>query len=76
MYRAMGRMHAEVERFGRLLLDRRGQGTVEYVGLILLVALIMAGMVLGLKKVNTGGGDAMGTLVVEKIKDAIKQVHF
>lgn len=76
MYRAMGRMHAEIERLGRLLLDRRGQGTVEYVGLILLVALIMAGMVLALKKVNTGGGDAMGTLIVGKIKEAIRQVHF
>jgi len=76
MYRAMGWIHAETERFGRLLLDRRGQGTVEYVGLILLVALIMAGMVLAMKKVETGEGGALGKLIVGKIKDAIAQVHF
>jgi hypothetical protein len=32
--------------------DQRGQGTVEYVGLILLVSLLMVGMVVAMKGFN------------------------
>jgi Flp pilus assembly pilin Flp len=50
------------------LRDDRGQGTVEYVALAMLIATVMAGVVLaagGLK----GGGIAQA--VVEKVKAAI-----
>lgn len=50
------------------LRDERGQGTVEYVALAMLIAAVMAGVVLaagGLK----GGGIAQA--VVEKVKAAI-----
>ena len=41
-YEAMGRVHAWIVR---AWARERGQGTVEYVGLILLVAVILAGVV-------------------------------
>ncbi|MDO9409119.1 hypothetical protein [Patulibacter sp.] len=52
----------------RLRSEDRGQGTVEYVALAMLIAAVMAGVVLaagGLK----GGGIAQA--VVEKVKSAI-----
>lgn len=52
----------------RLRSGERGQGTVEYVALAMLIAAVMAGVVLaagGLK----GGGIAQA--VVEKVKSAI-----
>jgi hypothetical protein len=49
----------------------RGQGTVEYVGLILLVAVLIAGVVQASHAFSdTGIADA----VVSKIKDAIDGV--
>jgi hypothetical protein len=36
------------------LASERGQGTVEYVGLILLVSLLMVGMVAAMKGFNGG----------------------
>ena len=42
-YELFGRAHAAlVHAFSR---DERGQGTVEYVGLILLLAVVLAGVV-------------------------------
>jgi hypothetical protein len=38
----------------RALASERGQGTVEYVGLILLVSLLMVGMVAAMKGFNRG----------------------
>jgi Flp pilus assembly pilin Flp len=39
-------------RLRRRLADERGQGTVEYVGLILLVSMLMVGMVAAMKGFN------------------------
>jgi len=56
LYALMGYVHTAIE--GRItairsLVDReRGQGTVEYVGLILLVSLLMVGMVAAMKGFN------------------------
>ncbi|HVL95293.1 MAG TPA: hypothetical protein VM266_05490 [Solirubrobacteraceae bacterium] len=54
------------------LRDQRGQGTVEYVGLILLLAVVLAGVV----KAAHGFSDDKGiaTTVVGKLKEAIKGV--
>jgi Flp pilus assembly pilin Flp len=64
----MGRAHA----LAITLRDgERGQGTVEYVGLILLIAAVIAGVLTvagGLK----GGGIAQ--TIVGKLKDAIENV--
>jgi hypothetical protein len=53
-----------------------GQGTVEYVALILLVALVMAGVVAAMKGYKTDGGKDLGDAIIGKIKDAVKKVKF
>jgi hypothetical protein len=55
LYTLMGYLHAAIEgraRAIRSLAGERGQGTVEYVGLILLVSLLMVGMVAAMKGFN------------------------
>jgi hypothetical protein len=62
IYKLMGHLHAAVARRVReiqRLAGETGQGTVEYVGLILLVSLLMVGMVAAMKRFNrsfTKGG--------------------
>jgi hypothetical protein len=53
-----------------------GQGTVEYVGLILLVALLMVGMVAAMKGFQGKQGLELAQTIVEKIREAVKQVSF
>ena len=60
----------------RRLSSQVGQGTVEYVALILLVALVMAGVVLAMKGYKTDGGKDLGDAIVGKIKDAVTKVKF
>jgi hypothetical protein len=49
-------LHAAAARRARAIIagleSQRGQGTVEYVGLILLVSLLMVGMVAAMKGFN------------------------
>jgi Flp pilus assembly pilin Flp len=56
IYAVMGYLHAAIERrvrrIQRLAASEAGQGTVEYVGLILLVSLLMVGMVAAMKGFN------------------------
>jgi hypothetical protein len=70
-YRIMGRAHATAlwARVG--LRDAAGQGTVEYVALILLVAGLFASVV-----VAAGGvkGDGIANAITEKIKSTIEGV--
>jgi len=72
MYRFMGRIHVA------LLGPRReaGQGTVEYVALILLVALVMAGVVAAMKGFRTNEGKELGDVIIGKIKEAVRRVQF
>ena len=58
------------------LLDARGQGTVEYVALILLVALVMAGVVAGLQEFQTDEGTGLAEVIIGKIKSAVRKVDF
>ena len=69
MHRFFGRIHAA-------LLSARGQGTVEYVALILLVALVMAGVVAAMNGYKTDQGKNLGDAVIGKIKDAVDKVQF
>jgi hypothetical protein len=71
VHQALGRAHAATFRLIRSLAPVHGQGTVEYVALILLVATVLAGVVTvghGLK----GGGIAEA--VVHQLKQAISGV--
>jgi hypothetical protein len=50
-----------------------GQGTVEYVALILLVAVVLAGVVAATRKSSIGSGE-IGATIVKKIKGALDTV--
>jgi hypothetical protein len=55
IYKLIGYVHAQASwrvREIRRLAGEKGQGTVEYVGLILLVSLLMVGMVAAMKGFN------------------------
>ena len=69
-YELMGRVHAA--RVGRFRwAGERGQGTVEYVGLILLVGILLAGVV------TASGGfsdPGLAEAVVKKLTGAIDGV--
>jgi Flp pilus assembly pilin Flp len=79
-YAAFGYAHAifsQRVRAIRALLDgERGQGTVEYVGLILLVSLLMVGMVAAMKGFNGKQGTELADVIVNKIKEAVDKVAF
>ena len=60
----------------RRLSSQVGQGTVEYVALILLVALVMAGVVTAMKGYKTDQGKSLGDTVLQKIKDSVDHVQF
>jgi len=60
----------------RALLEQRGQGTVEYVGLILLVALLMVGMVAAMSGFSGKQGTELAELIVDKIRAAVNKVTF
>jgi hypothetical protein len=72
MYRLMGRVHAALSAPRR----EAGQGTVEYVALILLVALVMAGVIAAMKGFKTDEGQELGDVIIGKIKDAVRKVQF
>ena len=64
IYQLMGRAHAALAR-------ERGQGTVEYVGLVLLMAVLIAGVV----KASGGFSDTgIAEAVVKRLKAAIDGV--
>ena len=76
MYRAFAHLHFTLIRLGGRMRSALGQGTVEYVALILLVALVMAGLVAALKGYKTDQGKDLGDAIVGKIKDAVEKVQF
>jgi hypothetical protein len=72
MHRALGYLHARLIQ----LRDETGQGTVEYVALILLVALVMAGVIAAMKGFKTDQGQALGDAILNKIRAAVDKVEF
>jgi nitrate reductase gamma subunit len=70
IYRLMGRMHLLL---GRVARSERGQGTVEYVALILLVAALLAGIVAATKgsKFSTGG---IAETIIKQMKQALESI--
>jgi Flp pilus assembly pilin Flp len=62
-YRTMGWIHANVARMWR---EQAGQGTVEYVGLMLLLATLLVGVVAAAEKLNGGG-------IAEQVADTLKE---
>jgi hypothetical protein len=76
MHRLFGRIHAALIAVRPRLAGERGQGTVEYVALILLVALVMAGVVAAMKGFKTDQGQELGDVIISKIKEAVRKVQF
>lgn len=80
IYRTMGRVHAATASSGkvvrRVAQDKSGQGTVEYVGLILLVSLLMVGMVAAMKGFSGKQGTELAELIVDKIQSAVDKIAF
>lgn len=72
MYRATGYLHARLLAFR----SETGQGTVEYVALILLVALVMAGVLAAMKGFKTDQGKDLGDAILGKIRSAVDKVEF
>jgi Flp pilus assembly pilin Flp len=72
MHRALGYLHARMLQ----LRSETGQGTVEYVALILLVALVMAGVIAAMKGFKTDQGKELGDVILGKIKEAVRKVQF
>jgi hypothetical protein len=85
-YAVLGYMHAVLWRVNlavtrrvkaiHVLAGERGQGTVEYVGLILLVSLLMVGMVAAMKGFNGKQGTELADVIIDKIKEAVDKVAF
>ena len=80
MHEAFGYVHARGHLTRRRLVarlgDSGGQGTVEYVGLILLVSLLMVGMVAAMKGFNGRSGTEIAEVIVAKIKSAVNAITF
>lgn len=80
IYALMGHAHVallqRVRTIRALAAGERGQGTVEYVGLILLVSLLMVGMVAAMKGFHSKQGTELADLIVNKIKEAVDKVAF
>ncbi len=69
-YRLLGLAHATLFSALRPLRRQEGQGTVEYVALILLLALVFAAVV----KFGAGKDFDIGKTIVTKLKEAIDGV--
>jgi Flp pilus assembly pilin Flp len=54
----------------------RGQGTVEYVALITLVALVMVGVIAALKSAQFAEGQELGAMILKKITEAVSKVKY
>jgi Flp pilus assembly pilin Flp len=72
MHRAFGYVHARL----LTLRSETGQGTVEYFALILLVALVMAGVIAAMKGFKTSQGQDLGDAILSKIRSAVDKVEF
>ncbi|MGH2966693.1 MAG: hypothetical protein ACRDMH_15115 [Solirubrobacterales bacterium] len=80
LYRFAGYVHALFTRRARRIVSalegEGGQGTVEYVGLILLVSLLMVGMVAAMKGFNGKQGTELADVIVGKIKQAVNAITY
>jgi hypothetical protein len=80
MYAFFGAAHvwadATARRAEQLIRSERGQGTVEYVGLVLLVAVLMGGMVAAVGGLNSLPGKELAEAITKKIVQAVQKVTF
>ncbi len=72
-YRLFGRVHAALTDLPRSLRREAGQGTVEYVALIMLVSVVLAGVVLATRSQKFGATHIAET-IVKQIRKAMESV--
>ena len=60
----------------RALAGERAQGTVEYVALVTLVAIVMVGVIAALKSAQFTEGQELGALILKKIAEAVSKVKY
>lgn len=68
MYRLSGRLHAAAYSAWERARDQRGQGTVEYVGMTVMVALLVGGLAVAAKQWGLPIGDLLKGAVTKAIK--------
>lgn len=71
VHRQLGYCHAQILHLRTRLTDPSGQGTVEYVALILLIAGVLAAVVAAGRK---GGDQGISAKIVGELKQAIDSV--
>jgi hypothetical protein len=82
MYAYFGLVHARAAdaagRLRALLAPEHGQGTVEYVGLVLLVAALMGGMVAAVGGLGSlsGIGKELAEAITKKIIQGVQKITF
>jgi len=76
LIKTWSRVEVALGRAARRGVDERGQGTVEYVGLILLVSMLMVGMVAAMKGFNGTSGTEIAEVIISKIKQAVNAISF
>jgi hypothetical protein len=82
MYAYFGLVHARganlVDRLRSRLSEEGGQGTVEYVGLVLLVAALMGGMVAAVGGLGSlsGIGKELAEAITKKIIQGVQKITF
>jgi Flp pilus assembly pilin Flp len=76
----LARLQAEAieaeTRLRRLAPRQQGQGTVEYVALVTLVALVMVGVLAAMKSTQFSEGQQLGSLILKKIAQAVEKVRY
>ena len=79
LYKLAAYIHVAFARRARRIVaaleGERGQGTVEYVGLILLVSLLMVGMVAAMKGFNGKQGTELADVIVEQDQAGRERDH-
>jgi hypothetical protein len=82
MYAFFGLVHARgsnaLDRVRSRLSEEGGQGTVEYVGLVLLVAALMGGMVAAVGGLGSlsGIGKELAEAITKKIIQGVQKITF
>lgn len=71
-YRTIAWLHVHLVAAAAALRDQRGQGTVEYVGIILMIAVLLTAMIAVAK--NAGGLKEIPEVLVKELKGAIQKV--
>jgi hypothetical protein len=75
---AHARVATAIDRLASRLAAEQGQGTVEYVGLVLLVAALMGGMVAAVGGLGSlsGIGKELAEAITKKIIQGIQKITF